>query len=44
MGYTKAFVPKWFVSFQLFHADERFQIFFAKGFWNRDDLLHDVRY
>ena len=40
MGYIKAFVPKSFLSFQLFHADERFQVFAlrASGF-----ILNKVR-
>ena len=32
-----------FSSFELFYADERLQVFCAKGFWIRTDFLHEIR-
>ena len=32
-----------FSSFELFHADERLQLFCAEGLWIRAGFLHEVR-
>ena len=40
MGYIKAFIPKSFLSFQLFHADERFQVFTLRA---SEFILNKVR-
>lgn len=40
----KAVKPKSFLSFQLFHANEKFNVLQTEGFWCRADFSYEVRW